>query len=47
MTTNNLIRIKDYEANAKKLLPKAAFEFFGEGTGHEDTLKNNLESYKR
>lgn len=47
MTTNNLIRIKDYEENAKKLLPISAFEFFGEGTGHEYTLKNNLESYKR
>lgn len=43
----NLTSMSEYEEYAKEMLPKAFFEFVSQGTGHQDTLRNNLKSYKR
>ena len=39
--------VDDFEKHAKKHLPKYAFEYFAGGADEENTLRENVEAFKR
>ena len=47
MEKRDLISVFDYEAAARKKLPKIAFEYYASGANDEITLHENHAAYER
>ena len=43
----NLLKIDDFEETASKVLSPEARNYYGQGTGTGETLKLNVETFKR
>lgn len=41
------IRVDDFEYLAKKKLPRNAFDYYSSGADDEQTLKENVNAFKR
>ena len=41
------ICVKDFEILAKKSLPKNAYDYYSSGADEENTLKENVDAFKR
>ena len=44
MTDNKLVSVLDFEKNAKKVLPKSAWDYFSSGANDEFTLQENKDA---
>lgn len=47
MAADRLVCLADFEDYARKHLPKYAFDFFAGGANDENTIRENLEAFKR
>jgi (S)-2-hydroxy-acid oxidase len=44
---NNVVCLSDVEKEARRVLPKHAFDYFRSGSEDEVTLQENLNAYRR